>query len=460
MFTTDIDAEGIATVTIDMPGRSMNVIDWALTDALDAEARALAANPAVKAIVLTSGKKDFVAGADLAIMHDLYDLTPQAASDRIGTLGAMVRAFETSGKPVVGAAPGTALGGGLEILLGCNYRIAADNPKARFGLPEVTLGILPGAGGTQRLPRIIGIPAALPVLVKGQPMTASEALDAGILDEVVPPENLLAAAKSAIRDGRVRSVQPWDEKGFALPGPAPESAEAMDLFTTWNAKVLAETGGHQPAPQAILSCVFEGTRVPIDAGLKIERDYFGTLVTGDVAPAMVWVTFEARIAAAKAGRNVTDPKGPYVTSGLSALLEETRLLRAEGVSDAVLQTAADQLGMSLTPEDVRDGPNSVKTFKQAVDTVSLEEVKDRLLFVQVSTAATALQGGAVALAAEADYGAVMGWGFPVHLGGPIYFARHLGEEELRKRMGALEYSYGPRFVSSPVISAITDKAKP
>ena len=113
-------------------------------------------------------------------------------------------------------------------------------------------------------------------------MTVSEALEAGILDEVVPPESLLSAAKSAIREGRVRSVQPWDEKGFALPGPAPDSAEVMDLFTTWNAKVLAETGGHQPAPKAILSCVFEGTRVPIDAGLKIERDYFGTLVTGDV----------------------------------------------------------------------------------------------------------------------------------------------------------------------------------
>ncbi|KFI32627.1 hypothetical protein CG51_01265 [Haematobacter missouriensis] len=459
MFTTDIDAEGIATVTIDMPGRSMNVIDWALTDALDAEARALAANPAVKAIVLTSGKKDFVAGADLAIMHDLYDLTPEAASDRIGTLGAMVRAFETSGKPVVGAAPGTALGGGLEILLGCNYRIAADNPKARFGLPEVTLGILPGAGGTQRLPRIIGIPAALPVLVYGKPMTAEQAKAAGILDEVVPPDNLLAAAKAAVREGRVRPGQPWDEKGFALPGPAPQSSEAMDLFSSWNAKVLAETSGNRPAPKAILSCVFEGTRVPIDAGLKIERDYFGTLVTGDVAPAMVWATFEARIAASKEGRNIADPDGPYVTSGVSALLEETRRLREEGVPDSTIETAAAQLGMARTPKDFGAG-KEIAEMSEAMDTVPLEDVKDRLLFAQVSAAATALQGGAVALAAEADYGAVAGWGFPVHLGGPIYFARQLGPEGLEQRMGKLETAYGLRFAPPPVIAAVTDAAKP
>lgn len=453
MFTTDIDADGIATVTIDMPGRTMNVIDWALTEALTAEAKVLTANDAVRAIVLTSGKNAFVAGADLAVMDDMFGMTPEAASDRIAGMGGMVRAFETCGKPVVGAATGTALGGGLEILLGCNYRIAADNPKARFGLPEVTLGILPGAGGTQRLPRILGIPAALPILVHGKPLTVEEALAAGILHEVVAPENLVAAAKAAIRDGRVGAIQPWDEKGFQPPGPAPTSQAAMDLFSVWNAKVQAETRGNRPAPQAILSCVFEGMRLPIDRGLKVERDYFGTLVTGPVAPAMIWATFGARLAVSKAGTNPADPEGPYVTSAVSAIIEETRRLREDGVSDGMIENAARSLGMEKTPAALGAGGEAPEA-PEAAGGVPIAEVQDRLLFAQVAAATTALKGGIVGSAAEADFGAVQGWGFPVHLGGPVAFLRRLGKAGIESRMSVLETKYGPRFAPAPVLAAL------
>ncbi|QRG07787.1 enoyl-CoA hydratase/isomerase family protein [Xanthobacter dioxanivorans] len=282
MLTIDIDQDGIALVTIDMPGRSMNVIDWPMLDALDAAARRLVADAAVTGIVFTSGKGAFIAGADLAIMEDLSGpgLTAGETAQRAGRMGDVFRRIETCGKPVVAAAPGTALGGGFELMLACHHRIAADTPKAVFGLPEVKLGLLPGAGGTQRLPRLIGIAEALPLLLEGRALTVAEAQAAGLLDAVVPPEALLDTAKAALREQRVSPEPAWDQKGFGWPGAAPASPAVQELFALVNARTLAATRGLYPAPQAILSCVFEGARLPMDKALKVERDYFATLVRG------------------------------------------------------------------------------------------------------------------------------------------------------------------------------------
>lgn len=301
MLRTEIDGDGIATLILDQPGRSVNTLGWALVDALEAEVERLAADGVVAGIVVTSAKSSFLAGADLAIMGDLAapDVSLPEAARRIGRMGALFRRLETCGKPVVAAAPGTALGAGLELMLACHHRLAAENPKGLFGLPEVTLGILPGAGGTQRVLRRLGIAAALPILLEGCPMSAAEAQGAGLIDAVVAPDDLIPAAKAALREGRVSPVAPWDVKGFRLPGLAPTSIAAGDLFALWNARVLARTRGEDPAQRAILSCVFEGARLPIDKALRVERDYCASLIQSPQAQEKIAVFFARQ--AAKAG---------------------------------------------------------------------------------------------------------------------------------------------------------------
>jgi len=198
--------------------------------------------------------------------------------------------METCKKPVVAAINGTALGGGFEICLAAHRRIAADEPKAKLGLPEVNLGILPGAGGTQRLPRLIGIGAALPLLLEGKQLKPRDALAAGLVDEVVPPADLLAAAARWLK-GKPTAVQPWDTKTFALPGGDCESPAARQIFMGANAMVTSKTFRNLPAPRAILSSVYEGARTTLDAGLLIEKRWFVSLVRSPVAGNLIRTTF-------------------------------------------------------------------------------------------------------------------------------------------------------------------------
>ncbi|MEP9352335.1 enoyl-CoA hydratase-related protein [Xanthobacter sp. KR7-65] len=302
MLRTEIDGDGIATLILDQPERPVNTIGWALLEVLEAEVERLVADGAVSGIVVTSAKSSFLAGADLSIMTGLAapQVTLIEAARRIGRIGGLFRRLETCGKPVVAAAPGTALGGGLEWMLACHHRIAADSPKALFGLPEVTLGILPGAGGTQRVLRRLGIAKAIPLLLEGRTMPAAEALEAGLLDAVVPPGDLIPAAKAALRNGRVNPVAPWDAKGFRLPGLAPTSSAAGDLFALWNARVLARTRGEEPAQQAILSCVFEGSRLAMDTAQKVERDYCARLIQSAQAQEKIAAFFTRGTAKASA----------------------------------------------------------------------------------------------------------------------------------------------------------------
>lgn len=222
--------------------------------------------------------------------------------DWVTGLNAIFRRIETGGKPVVGAATGTALGGGLELLLACHYRIAAADPKARFGLPEVGLGLLPGLGGTQRLPRLIGILAALPLLLEGRPIDVQAALKAGLLHELAPAEALLDAAVAALAEHRVPAQQPWDSKGFRLPGGGTMSPKVAEAFVATNARINAARKAGIDAPLAILRAVFEGAGLPFDKGLAIENRHFVRLVRGDSAQNMIRTGFFARQAADKLSR--------------------------------------------------------------------------------------------------------------------------------------------------------------
>ena len=265
-------ADGIATLTWQMSDAPMNVLNAASMAAYaDAVQRAIA-DPAVKGVIVTSGKPEFIAGGDLNMLLAFDDA--QAMTRFTEELHALMRGIEKSGKPFVAALNGSALGGGYEVALSCHRRIAADNPKALLGLPEATIGLLPGAGGTQRLPRMIGISKALPMMLEGKKVDPKAALALGMVDEVVPAGELLIRAKAwLLGDGQHGHVKPWDQKGFRVPEAA-STPKGMQVFTAGNAMLRAKTMGNYPNARYIMSCVYEGTLVDIDTGLKIESRYF------------------------------------------------------------------------------------------------------------------------------------------------------------------------------------------
>ena len=277
-----VDADGIATLTIDYPGKSMNVIDQAFMDSLSSCIDRVSGDPAIRGAIITSGKEAFVAGADLVTMENNLDAMAddpvEVLFDKYATLSRAVRRVETCGKPMVAAINGVAMGGGFELCLACHYRVISDAPGVVVGLPEVQVGLVPGAGGTQRLPRMIGIVAALPYLLEGKSVAATKALEAGLVNEVAAPVELLAAAKRWLM-GTPNAVNPWDVKGFKIPGGGPGDARVAPAIVVGNTMLQANTFHNLPAPLAIQSCVFEGCQLPIDKGLRIETKYLLDVAT-------------------------------------------------------------------------------------------------------------------------------------------------------------------------------------
>ncbi len=300
----ETDSDGIATLTIDVPERSMNVLTPEFLQDLATCVDRVVADDAVKGAIVTSGKKAFIAGADLKDLVTAYDrgVPVEEGYQWSQHLSQLYRRMETCGKPFVAAINGTALGGGLELCLACHYRVLADDPKAVVGLPEVQVGLLPGAGGTQRLPRLIGLREALPLMLEGRHVRPDKALALGIVNEVVPAAQLLKAAKRWLLE-TPDAVAPWDKKGFKIPGGAGAmNPKSVETFIVGNALLAGKTHHNYPAPEAIMSCVFEGTILQIDKGLQIESKYFAKLVTGVVARNMMRSLFVNKTAADKLAR--------------------------------------------------------------------------------------------------------------------------------------------------------------
>ena len=306
-----IDDGGIATLTIDMPGRPMNVMTPAVNEELERAVERVATDPSIRGAIVTSGKDAFMAGADLKWLEkELATARPAAeVYERHSAVNRILRRLETCGKPFVAAINGTALGGGLEVCLASHYRIAARNPKARLGLPEVTVGLLPGGGGTQRLPRLVGVRKALELLTRGTHLAPEAALEYGIVHALAEPAELLDEARRWIKDGG-EAVQPWDRKGFRIPGGTGfDSQASAGVFMAGTAMVSASARDNYPAPMAILSAVYEGTIVPIDTALRIESRYFTKLLMHPVARNMTRTLFVNKQAADKLAhrpRNVPD----------------------------------------------------------------------------------------------------------------------------------------------------------
>ncbi|MEI9420482.1 3-hydroxyacyl-CoA dehydrogenase NAD-binding domain-containing protein [Mesorhizobium sp. Cs1299R1N1] len=296
-FTLDIDADGIALVTWNSPDRSMNVFTEEVMRELNAIVDKVAGDAAIKGAVITSGKDTFSGGADITLLQKMLtsfatdkvrdvEKATRALFDNAGIMTGLFRKLETCGKPWVSAINGTCMGGAFEMSLACHGRVAADSDKVKMALPEVKIGIFPGAGGTQRVPRLTDQQQALQMLTSGQTLSPQKAKAMGLIHEIAEPAKLIETAKAMIRNG-LKPVAPWDEKGFKLPGGPIYSAAGANLWPPAIAILRRETHGNYPAAAAILKCVYEGLLVPFDTALRIEQRYFTEIMQSKEAAAMI-----------------------------------------------------------------------------------------------------------------------------------------------------------------------------
>nr|WP_309501540.1 3-hydroxyacyl-CoA dehydrogenase NAD-binding domain-containing protein [uncultured Roseovarius sp.] len=299
-FTMEKHADGVAIITWDTVGKSMNVMNAQGFLDLEALVDDALADDAVKGIVITSGKEgSFAGGMDLKVIakmkDDAGDDPARGLFDGVMGMHAILRKIERAGmdpktnkggKPIAAALPGTALGIGLEIPLACHRIFAADNPKAKIGLPEIMVGIFPGAGGTTRLVRKLGAIGAAPLLLEGKLNDPKRAKSAGVVDEVVPADELMDAARAWVLS-EPTIVKPWDEKGYKMPGGAPYHPAGFMNFVGASAMVNGKTQGAFPAAKALLSAVYEGALVPFDTALKIEARWFTHVLLNPSSSAMI-----------------------------------------------------------------------------------------------------------------------------------------------------------------------------
>jgi 3-hydroxyacyl-CoA dehydrogenase/enoyl-CoA hydratase/3-hydroxybutyryl-CoA epimerase len=291
----DKDADGIVTLTLDDPSGSANVMNEAYIESMEkAVERLVAEKDSITGVVITSAKKTFFAGGDVKSM---VQLTPEDAGDAfdlVERVKRQLRTLETLGKPVVAAVNGAALGGGLEIALACHRRIAADVKGSQIGFPEATLGLLPGAGGVTRTVRMLGIQNAfMNVLAQGPRFKPAKAKEIGLIDEVLPTvQELVPAAKAWVKANPDAHTQPWDQKGYKMPGGTPNSPALASILPSFPALLKKQLkGAPMPAPRAILDAAVEGAQVDFDTASRIESRYFTELVTGQVAKNMIQAFF-------------------------------------------------------------------------------------------------------------------------------------------------------------------------
>ncbi|WP_322867056.1 3-hydroxyacyl-CoA dehydrogenase NAD-binding domain-containing protein [Aquicoccus sp. G2-2] len=298
-FTMKTDSDGVAIITWDVPDKSMNVMRTDALLELDACITSALADDAVKGIVITSGKKDFAGGMDLNALAEMKnsagDDPARGLFDGIMQMHGLLRKIELAGmdfkskkggKPIAAALPGTAAGIGLELPLATHRIFAANNPKAKIGLPEIMIGIFPGAGGTTRLTRKLGAMGASPFLLEGKMLSPEKAQKAGLIDEVA--DDPVAAAKAWVLSAKDSDlVKPWDAKGYKMPGGTPYHPAGFMTFVGASAMVHGKTQGAIPGAKALLSAVYEGALVPFDTALKVEARWFTNILMNPSSSAMI-----------------------------------------------------------------------------------------------------------------------------------------------------------------------------
>jgi 3-hydroxyacyl-CoA dehydrogenase / enoyl-CoA hydratase / 3-hydroxybutyryl-CoA epimerase len=307
----------VAIISWNMTTSPMNVLNDISIPEFEGHLEKAYTDPEVKGIIITSEKNEFIAGADVKMILRNNSKDPSEMHKFSLDFNAIFRKLETCGKPIVAAMNGTALGGGYEVCLACHYRIALDNPKAVIGLPEVQLGLLPGGGGTQRLPRIIGMEAALMLMVEGKRISPKEALGYGMVNDMAAThEEMMEKAVKWIL-ANPKAIQPWDEfdkktgaikarENYKVPSGNVQSPTGMRTFAGGTAMIMDKTKGNYPAPIAILSCVYEGLQVNMDRAIPIEARYFVKVATSREAKNLIGVMFLGKN---EADKGASRPKG-------------------------------------------------------------------------------------------------------------------------------------------------------
>jgi 3-hydroxyacyl-CoA dehydrogenase/enoyl-CoA hydratase/3-hydroxybutyryl-CoA epimerase len=400
-FKLDVDADGIALITWNMPGRSMNVIDRAVIEELSALVEKIAADAAIRGAVITSGKDSFCAGADLTLLDSLMRTFTRMAKDgeeaAVTTLFAesrklsqLYRRIESCGKPFVAAINGTALGGGLELCLACHQRIATDNAQTRLGLPEVKIGLFPGAGGTQRVARMMATTDALQFLLKGDQIDLARAKTLKLVDAVVPAADLVRVAKEWAK-ANPKAKAPWDVDGFRMPGGPVYSRGGMMMWPAANAIYRRETYDNYPGARTILQVVYEGVQLPIDRALTVESRYFAKILRSPEAAAMIRSLF---VSMQELNKGVRRPAGVPASQ-----IRKVGILGA-GFMGAGIASISAQAGLEVVLID-RDQASADKGKAHVQTTLTAQVERGRL--------SAALRDAVLAkITATADYGALAG----------------------------------------------------
>ena len=453
----EVGADGVALITLDDPARAMNVTSPELTRDLLAAFARVARDPAIVGAVLTSGKASgFVAGGDIKDFVGAHERgMPEAEAFEIShRWNVDLRRLERCGKPIAAALNGLALGGGLELALCCRYRVLADDAKAIVGCPEVTIGLLPAGGGSQRLPRLIGIEPALEMMLEGTRLPPSRALALGVVDAVVPREQVVETARRWVLSGP-DPRQPWDRPGYRVQG-----SEIADWHARALARVMERTRGRYPAPLALLAAVRDGTPLPIENGLRVESSCFAALLPGAVARNLMRTGFVNRGLARRfvppgaapgamplprAVGAEGDP-GRYLERLWRAYVDEAWALVEEGVSVECIDAAAHAADLVTPPSMAADAlgrplPASRRATQEAP---TLDVIEQRLLAATSLEAVRCLDDGLLDEPALADVGSVVGMGFPRWSGGVLSYIETVGLDAFVSRCEVFARQGGAR----------------
>ena len=426
-FRTRRTEDGILHLVFDMPGRSMNVFSNQAIHEIEAFAGWLKGSD-VAGVVVSSGKTTaFCAGADLTELADAYEMivaAPKETRDRLAVeqfspIGRAFRKLETAGKPVAVAAHGLALGGGCELFLACHYRILTDSPETRIGLPESLVGLLPGGGGTQRLPRFTGVAESLGILLEGARFDAREAVALGAANEAVEPGSEIEAAERWIRS-RPDPRQPWDRPDWKKL----TREQVLAVTRPVREEFLGRTGGHYPAELAILDCLDNGLPLDMDGGVAAEMDSFKDLVQRVEPRNMIAVKFLGRVDYDKRKRKDALPEG------LDAFAAQVKAAM-DGKAAALGATGAQALAFA----GIGGASSGDVEAARATAARQPQWFEDRASAIEEAALAILAAGALIAAEnqdrfAAGDHNLVdlhcqQAAGFPAYLGGPFTFlARH------------------------------------
>jgi 3-hydroxyacyl-CoA dehydrogenase / enoyl-CoA hydratase / 3-hydroxybutyryl-CoA epimerase len=457
---------GIATLTFDEPDSQVNTMcqQWQ-ADLTEATAQVVKDKDAITGIILASNKTTFFAGADLKGLMRNTATDVGAIFTEIERMKKNFRTLETLGKPVVSCLNGAALGGGWEVALVGHYRVAVDDKKIQFGMPEVSLGLIPGASGITKTTRLLGLMGAQPYLLEGKLFNPREGFELGLIHELVADAAALRPAALAWIAANPVSAQPWDNKDYKIPGGTPANPKIAMALTVAPAMMKKTSRGLYPAPEAALAAMVEGAQVDFDTALRIESRYLARLAVDPVAKNMINTFFfnmnavKSRLRKLKEANPSSTPKltagiSPEALSRIASVYQtEGVAMQKAGVPIAVINNASYQCGMTVAlnlPEqtDLRESAWNIT------------DVKDRLLYRQAVEAARCLHEGVLTTVHDANIGSIFGIGFPAYTGGAMQFIYGMGVAAFVKRAAELAAKFGEGFAVTDAVVQTIRKFQP